>query len=98
EARPIGAGLGEEDLAFGGTRLARRVANAIRRLQREERLGAMHDVERVEALLQVRIELSDGELHPSRCLAAATCRRIWCARSSCMSLKRSCSSASFAVG
>ena len=55
--------------------------------EREQRLGAVHRVERGHFLLQMAFELAcrDLQVQSSRFTAATWCR-IWRARSSCMSL------------
>src|SRR5258706_4015568 len=91
KAVPIHARLGEEHLALRAARFACGLADAVGRLECQQRLGAMHDIERAEPLLQVRLELARSDLHrQSSRFAAAMWRRIWRARASSLSLERSC--------
>ena len=60
---PVHAGLGEEHLALGAAVLARRLADAVGGLQREEGLRAVHRVEGRHALPEVALELARGNLH-----------------------------------
>ena len=99
EAAPVGAGLGEEDLALGAAVAPRGLADAVGGLEREQRLGAVHRRRAgARPLLQVRARA--GAWRSSRLLAP---RDRDLAQDPVGELdlhvrKSSCSSASFAIG
>ena len=52
-----------EHLALGEAALARGGAHRVGRLEREQRLVAMHDIEGREGFPEVRLELFGAQLH-----------------------------------
>ncbi len=62
---PLESGLGDQDFALVASGVARRGADGIAGLDREQRLVAVHDVERRERALEMRGELVQPDFHGS---------------------------------
>src|SRR6185295_16294642 len=60
---PVEAATDLEHLALGEAALSRRGAYRVGRLQREQRLVAVHRVHRRQRLGEVRVELAGADLH-----------------------------------
>ena len=63
ERVPLEARLDDQHLALGRAGRARRRADRVAGLERQQRLVAVDDVERLRAALQMRGELFEPELH-----------------------------------
>src|SRR5262249_54486940 len=87
ELAPVEAPGGLEHLAVGETACARRRAHRVRRLERDQRLVAVDDVDGAEAAPEVRLELLRAKLHGQALgfCAEDSRRMICCTMSPCMS-------------
>ena len=105
ERVPLESGLGDQHLALVAAGAARRGADRVAGLDREQRLVAVDDVDRRERALEMRRELirQRGSVH-RRCacarrahagfFAACSRRTICCTASVCISVSSRCSCAS----
>ena len=90
---PPEAGLDHEHLALDAAARARGRPDRIARLEREQRLVAVHHVQRGDAPREMRPEVLRAQLHQGLC-AAWKRRMSCCTMSCCISRSRRCSCAS----